>query len=176
MKANNKEVFTYLHHAFKREVDTMLHLLQKAIDYSREKGVDEKDVLDARLAPDMFPFVKQVQVFTDNVAGAIARLSGNAKPSLPDTETSFAELVARTEKVKEFINSVDPEKVEGLNELKIKLPWMPGNTYFEGGTYLQNYTMQNATFHLVIAYGILRHIGVHIGKTDYMGNIEMKSE
>jgi len=176
MKANNIEVYKYLHHSLLRETETMLHLLQKAEDYVKESGASATDILEARLAPDMFSFIKQVQVFTDNAAGAVARGAGLPKPSMPDTETSFQELIERTEKTKAFILSIDPEKVEGLDTLKVKLPWMPAGMYFEGGNYLSNFVMQNATFHLVIAYGILRHKGVNIGKTDYIGNLEMKSE
>lgn len=175
MKANIKENYKFIHHSFVRACDTALHLLQKGADFAHEKG-NQQELLDARLAPDMFDFKKQIQIFSDNVAGGIARGAGMQKPSMPDTETNFAELIARVEKTKEFILSVNPETVEGTESLKIKLPWMPEGMYFDAETYFGDFVIQNTMFHLVTAYDILRHNGVQIGKQDFTGSMEMKQE
>jgi hypothetical protein len=175
MKTNPKENYKFIHHAFVRELDTMLHLLQKAIDFSKEKNMEEGVILASKLAPDMFDFRKQIQVFTDNVAGGVARGAGLSKPSMPDTENTLEELIARTQKTKDFILSVDPEKVEGVENVQVKLPWMPDGMFFDAHTYLGDFVMQNATFHFVVAYCILRNLGVQIGKQDYMGPLEMKN-
>lgn len=176
MTLNNKEIYKYLHHSLLRSTDSMLHLLQKGKDFAREANKDESEMLEAKLAPDMFNFTKQVQVFTDNVAGAIARSASMDKPSFPDTETTFSELIIRTQKVKDFILSINPDTIDGFENLKIKLGWMPPGMYFSGATYLGNFVMQNCLFHLVTAYAIMRHNGVQIGKQDYMGPLEMGQE
>lgn len=182
-----KENYKFIHHSFVRACDTALHLLQKGVDFTKdqptpeatagtEKISAEQELLSARLYPDMFDFKKQIQVFSDNVAGGIARGGGLPKPSMPDTETTFAELIARVEKTKDFILSINPDTVEGIENLKIKLPWMPEGMYFDATTYFGDFVMQNTMFHLVTAYDILRHKGVQIGKQDFTGHIEMKKE
>ena len=72
--------------------------------------------------------------------------------------------------------SVNPETVEGIEDIKIKLPWMPEGMYFDADTYIGNFVLQNAFFHLVTAYGILRMKGIHLGKQDFMGTLDMKKE
>lgn len=170
-----KQEFKFIHHVFVRACDTALHLLQKGADFAKEKG-NEQELLNSKLIGDMFTFTKQIQVFTDNVAGSVARASGVEKISLPDTETAFAELIARVQKVKEFIQTINPENVEGIEERKIKLPWMSEGMYFSSKDYLESFVLQNVLFHLVIAYGLLRKEGVQIGKMDFIGNIDFKKE
>ena len=176
MKTNPNENYKYIHHAFVRELDSMLHLLQKAIDFCKEKNMDQSTLMATKLAPDMFDFRKQVQVFTDNVAGGVARGAGMAKPSMPDTENTLEELLTRTQKTKDFILSVDPEKVVGVEDVKVKLPWMSEGMFFDAHTYIGDFVMQNATFHLCMVYAILRNQGMQMGKQDYMGPLEMKNE
>lgn len=172
----NTEHYKLIHHVFLRACDTMLHLLQKAQDFAKEKNLTEAEVLAGKLALDMFDFKKQVQVFSDNAAGAVARGAGLEKPSMPDTEKSFDELVARLQKTREFILSVDPEKIPDPESLKIKLGWMPAGKYFTAHAYLGDFVLQNTLFHLTIAYAILRNMGANIGKSDFVGNLEMLSE
>jgi len=170
-----KQEFKFIHHAFVRACDTALHLLQKGADFAHEKG-NEQELLNAKLADDMFTFTRQIQVFTDNVAGIVARVGGLEKISLPDTETTFTELIARVQKTKDFIKNINPNEVEGIEERKIKLPWMQPGAYFEARDYLEKFAMQNVFFHLITAYGILRQNGVQIGKFDFIGSIDFKNE
>lgn len=170
-----KEEYKFVYNTLVRSCDNMLHLLQKATDHAVTNG-NEEDLLEGRLASDMFTFKRQVQIFSDNVAGGVARVYGVEKPSMPDTETSLAELIKRIEVTREFASTINPERVEGIDGRKIKLAWMPAGMYFEAGTYLKNFILQNTLFHLVTAYDILRHKGVQIGKQDFLGQIEMKQE
>lgn len=168
-----KEEYKFVYHALLRACDSCLHLLQKGADFAKEKG-SEEEVLNARLAPDMFPYIRQVQIFSDNVAGGVARVYGVEKPSMPDTEKNFSELIERINKTKEFVKSIDPETVEGIDTRKVSLGWMPEGMYFDAKEYLQGFVLQNSFFHLVTSYDILRNLGVQIGKTDFIGNLEMK--
>jgi len=176
MNTNPKENYKFVHHALMRACSTAIHLLQKGADFAKEKNIGEEELLSSRLAPDMFDLKKQFQIFADNVAGGVARAAMLEKPSFPDTEQTFAELLTRMEKVKEFITSIDPEQIADPTNVKIKLGWMPEGMYFDAHAYISDYVIQNSFFHLITAYGILRHKGANIGKQDYMGMIEMKKE
>ncbi len=170
-----KEQYKLIHHIFLRGLDSAAHVLQKGADFAKEKGT-EAELLDARLFPDMFDFKKQIQVFTDNVAGGMARPAGLTKPSMPDTETTFAELIERVKKTKDFVNSINPDAVEGIENVKIKLGWLPEGVHFTPETYLGNYVIQNTLFHLVTAYDILRHKGVSLKKPDFTGPLDMQQD
>ncbi len=175
----NIENYKFIRHIFIRSCDNMLHLLQKGKDFIKEKSLSEQEILDAKLAEDMYNFKKQVQIFSDNALGAIYRGASLEKPKMADDENYFDELVIRIEKTKELILNIDIEKLENIKnfeELKIKLPWMPSGTYFDAETYFGHFVVQNTLFHLVTAYNILRHKGVQIGKQDFLGPIEMKTE
>lgn len=176
MNTNPKENYKYIHHALLRACSTAIHLLQKAADFAKEKNMSDEELLSEKLAPDMFDLKKQFQIFADNVAGGIARAAQVERPSFPDTEKTIADLIERIEKVKAFVSSVDPDTIADPSGVKVKMGWMPEGMYFDSHAYISDYIIQNSFFHLVTAYGILRHKGANIGKQDYMGLIEMKKE
>jgi hypothetical protein len=101
--------------------DQMLSILKKGEVFIKEKNLDEKNFLEARLIDDMYPFVKQVQVFSDNIKGSISRLAGTETPVYEDKEISFAELIQRVENTKKYVESISPDLFEGSDEKKIKL-------------------------------------------------------
>lgn len=171
-----KENYILFYQLANRGCDTLLNLLGKAESFVAEKGVSADEILGAKLYEDMFNFTRQVQVYTDSVVGVVYRLAGQEKPSMPDTEKTFAELVARVNTAKEMLAKIDPKSVDEGEILarKISLPWMKG-MYFEAAEYLQNFAFNNSTFHLVTAYDILRMKGVQIGKMDFLGKVEMKA-
>jgi hypothetical protein len=156
-----------------RGLNTLIHLLTKAKDFASEKGLSEEEVLSWRLAPDMFDFKRQVQVFTGGIVGGVYRLAGLEKPSMPDTETSIEELMVRVGVARNHLAKINPNDVTGMEERKISLPWM-GGKYFEAETFLDEFLFMNNLFHLTTAYNILRSNGVQIGKMDFLGQIEMK--
>jgi hypothetical protein len=168
-----KSEYKFVYHTLLRACDSMLHLLQKGADFAKEKG-NEEEMLNAKLAEDMFNFTRQVQIFSDNVAGGVARVAGLEKPSMPDVEKTFVELIARMNTTKDFVKSVNPDTVDGIEGRQIRLGWMPEGMYYDATDYLQKFVLQNTFFHFVTAYDILRHKGVQIGKTDFMGPIDMK--
>jgi uncharacterized protein len=133
-------------------------------------------MLSARLAPDQFALVKQVQTATDNAKFIAARLAGKEWPSHPDTETTYEQLYARIASVVEFLGTFSREDFVGAGERKIKLPWMAPTQFLTGADYALQFAMPNYYFHLVTAYGIMRHSGVQLGKMDYIGPINIKSE
>ncbi len=133
---------------------------------------DEAELIEARLAPDMYPLAKQVQLVSDSAKGCGARLAGVEAPSMPDTEASFAELKDRCDKTISFLESLDPEAVEaGLSkQIELKFP-NGGGMRFDGLTYLNGFVLPNVYFHASMLYAILRAAGVDIGKLDFLAHL-----
>ncbi len=143
--------------------------LSKAAAHAEEKGIDESVFLNARHYPDMFPMIKQVQIATDFTTRGAARLSGQELPSFPDTETSFAELIARIEKAIEFVNASSDEAINASEETVFQLPAGKDVTMpLTGKAYVTTYIIPNLIFHSSTAYGILRSQGVVLGKRDFL--------
>lgn len=158
---------------FKKSLTAMTQLLRKVEGQVKERGDDEQALLQSRLIEDMFPLVKQVQVMSDNAKGAMARLSGVDAPIMEDNETTFSELITRLEKTLEFVNSVTAEALEGADDRKIVIAYMPGK-YQTAEDYIRDYALPNFYFHLVTAYGILRMNGYDIGKMDFAGGLNLR--
>jgi uncharacterized protein len=144
-------------------------ILDKATKHCEAKKIDPSVLLSYRLAPDMFPLVRQVQIMTDQAKGMAARLAGLEVPAYQDTETSFAELKARIAKTIDFVKSVDRSAIDAGVERAITLK--AGNTElkFTGRDYLTSFVFPNFYFHATTAYDILRHCGVELGKRDFLG-------
>ncbi len=130
-------------------------------------------MLALRLAPDMFPLVKQVQIACDNAKGASARLSLGEAPKMEDNEATFAELYARIDKTIAYLQTLTQEDFGGASAVTIKLPYFPTDMHFTGDGYARYYALPNFFFHTVTAYDILRANGVQIGKADFAGNLPL---
>lgn len=149
--------------------------LVKAQVFCAEKKVEESTLLQTRLAIDMLPFIKQVQIASDNAKGTAARLIGIEPPKMEDTEQSLSELMIRIDKTIAFLETLTPEQFENSAHTKIQLPYFP-EKHFLGGEFLPEYGVPNFFFHVVTAYAILRQVGVNIGKADYMGSLSMYND
>jgi uncharacterized protein len=145
-------------------------VLDKAAAHAAAKKVDPSVLLNARLYPDMFPMVRQIQIATDQAKGCIARLAGMEVPAYPDTEASFDDLKARIAKTIDFVKGVGAAKIDGTEDKTVTIPLGPQQREFKGQAYLLNFVLPNFYFHLATAYNILRHSGVEIGKRDFLGN------
>jgi hypothetical protein len=146
-------------------------VLDKGAAFAETRKIDPAMLLQARLYPDMHPLVKQVQIFTDQATRGISRLAGTEPASFPDTETSFAELKARIDKAVAHIKSFKPEQVDGSEERAIVMKTPRGDLNFTGQQYLLGFSLPNFFFHATAVYAILRHVGVDIGKMDFMGGM-----
>lgn len=155
--------------AFVRMLGNLSAILDKAAAHAEGKKIDPSIFINARLAPDMFPLSRQVQIATDMVKGCAARLAGIEVPRYEDTETTFAELQARIAKTKEFLQSVSAQQIDGSENRPITLKFGSRELSFLGQAYLLDFVIPNFHFHLTTAYAILRHNGVEIGKKDYTG-------
>src|SRR6202043_2699928 len=146
--------------------------LDKAEQHAAAKGFDVGVLLASRLAPDMKDFIYQVQSACDYVKAGAAWLSGQTPPKLEDNEQTIDELRARIRKTVAFAESVKEAQYAGASERKVKLSWAPGKI-IGGEDYLLQMTIPNTIFHIAMAYAILRHNGVDVGKMDFLGPINL---
>jgi hypothetical protein len=146
-------------------------VLTKAAEHAAARKIDPPALLQARLFPDMFPLLRQVQIATDFARSVAARLAGVEVPSAPDTEQSFDELQQRIASTVAFLDSLDPAGFDGSETREIVLrSGTPKERTLSGQAYLLSYGLPQFFFHVTTAYALLRHSGVDIGKRDYMGS------
>ncbi|MCC7048168.1 MAG: DUF1993 family protein [Alphaproteobacteria bacterium] len=154
---------------FLRMLGNLLAILDKAAKHADAKKIDPSVFVTARLAPDMFALARQVQIATDAAKGCAARLAGVEVPSYADTEASIPELQARIAKTIDFIKSIKPAQIDGSEDRTVTLKMRGKDVSFKGQPYMLNVAMPNFYFHVTTTYDILRHNGVEIGKTDFLG-------
>lgn len=152
-----------------RALTNLKSILGKAEAWAAEKNVKEATVLNARLALDMLPFVAQIRIVSDNAKGLAARLGGVENPAYADEETTFAELHERLQKTIDFVSSVPQSGFEGAEGREIVLKFPSRTMEFTGLSYLTGFAIPNIFFHVTTAYAILRHSGVPLGKSDFLG-------
>ncbi len=144
-------------------------VLAKAAAHVEAKGWDPDALLKARLYPDMFPLIRQVQIATDFAKGGAARLAQADVPAWDDVETSFPELIARVERAIAFVEGLEAAAFEGAETREVSLTRRGETHVFNAVDYLRGQAIPNFYFHLATAYAILRHNGVEIGKRDFLG-------
>jgi uncharacterized protein len=154
---------------FIRMLTNLSAVLKKGEAHAQSKKIEPAVLTGARLAPDMFPLVRQVQIATDQVKGCGARLAGMEVPKYEDNEQSFADLYARIDKTIAFLKSIKPEQLNGSEDRNVQLPLRDKTITIKGLDYLFERVYPNFFFHVTTAYAILRHNGVDIGKGDFLG-------
>jgi uncharacterized protein len=160
---------------FIKALSNMSAILDKAVLYAEEKKFDVSYLLQSRLFPDQFPFIRQIQVASDSAKGAAARLAGIEPPKMEDNESTVEDLKERIEKTIDFLKTLTPEQINGSEDKKISIWFIPGK-YLTGLEYITEMVLPNFYFHITTAYSILRHNGVSIGKSDYLGQLSLKEE
>lgn len=154
---------------FTRMLTNLLAMLEKAEAYAAERKFKPDLLVTARLAPDMLPLSFQIQSATDNSKFAVARLSGQTAPSWPDEEKTMEELKARVRKALDYLATFKPADIDGSAARPVTLKSRAGETTHAGADYLLARAMPNFYFHVTTAYAILRHNGVPLGKSDFVG-------
>jgi len=152
-----------------RILNHMSAIIDKAAAHCGPRKIDPAVIINYRLAANMFPFSRQIQIMTDQVKGMGARLSGQDVPSYPDTETTFDELKARIAKTIAFLNTITPAQLEGSEAREIVIKAGGSEFRFKGLAYVTDFYLPNFYFHAATAYDILRHAGVELGKRDFIG-------
>ncbi|SME92698.1 hypothetical protein SAMN06265365_101523 [Tistlia consotensis] len=146
--------------------------LDKAEAHAAARGLDPAELVGARLAPDMLPLSGQIQRASDTAKASVARLTGLAAPSFPDSETTLAELKERVARTLAFLGGVGREPFDGAEARSIELRFGKFQASYSGADYVTRFMLPNFFFHVTTAHGILRHQGVEVGKLDYLGRFD----
>lgn len=155
---------------FVRMLGNLLTWLDKAEAHAQARKFDVNNFVGLRLAPDMLPFSRQIQIATDTAKGCVARLAGLEVPKWDDNEATFDDLRARVRKAIDYVQSIPPSQIDGSEQREIVLPMRSGDPLrFTGENYVRFWVLPNFFFHVTTAYALLRHGGVEIGKGDYLG-------
>ncbi|MBL8337934.1 MAG: DUF1993 domain-containing protein [Rhodoferax sp.] len=147
----------------------LAHMLDKAQVFVDTRKCDPSALTLYRLAPDMLPFTRQIQIACDAAKNGIARIGGIEAPKFDDTETTLAELKARIGKTLDFLKTVPASALDGTETKDITFPVGKDATRtMQSEAYLKHWMLPNLFFHVTMAYAILRHNGVDLGKRDYL--------
>jgi uncharacterized protein len=144
-------------------------ILEKGAASAAQRKFEPGVLLAARLAPDMLPLTRQVQIGADLAKNSVARLAAMEPPRFEDTETTIEQLRARIARTIDFLHSVPASAFEDSETRDIRLPSGGRTLEFKGLEFLQRWAIPNVFFHVTTAYDILRHNGVELGKRDFLG-------
>ena len=153
---------------FVRNLENLLTWLDKAEQHADAKKFDTANYLSLRLAPDMLPFARQIQIASDAAKGCVARLAGLDVPKWDDNESTLADLRARVRKTIDYVQSIPAAQIDGSEARPITITLRSGDVHFQGQRYLEHWALPNFYFHLMTAYALLRQAGVDLGKQDYL--------
>lgn len=154
---------------FTRMLGNLSAFLEKGVAHAKQRKFEPAVLLTSRLAPDMHPLTRQVQIACDIAKNSVARLAAQEPPRFPDTETSFEELHARIARTLDYLKSIPASALEGAETRDIRLPSGERTLEFKGLDFLQHWAIPNEFFHVTMSYAILRHNGVELGKRDFLG-------
>lgn len=158
---------------FTKMLHNLSRIMDKAATFAEAKKIDSEVLLNSRLAPDQFNFIRQVQIATDSAKLCAFRLTGKETITHDDSEKTLPELKQRIESVIGYLNSLKPDDFKGAESKHITQPRWEGK-YLTGQEYVLEHALPNIYFHVTTAYSILRHNGVEIGKKDYLGELPYK--
>jgi hypothetical protein len=154
---------------YKTMLDNLSHFLDKAQAHAEARKFDPAALLQFRLAPDMLPFTRQIQLACDHAKNGVARMSGVEAPKFEDNESTFAELKARIRNTLDYLASVPADRLDGTEDKDITFPVGRESTRtMKAEAYLKHWSLPNFFFHVTTAYVILRHNGVELGKKDFL--------
>jgi len=156
---------------FVQTLTALAGVLAKAETHAAAKKFDPAVLLASRLAPDMFPLSRQVEIACDFAKSTVARLAGVEVPSFKNEEKSLADLRARMSKTLDYVRSFKPSEINGSEERDVTITLAGKPVTFKGQAYLIHFVLPNFYFHATVAYAILRHNGVELGKRDFMGSV-----
>jgi hypothetical protein len=156
---------------FVNALKNLSHILEKAQAHAEAKKIDPQILASSRLYPDMLPLTKQVQIASDTCKGLVSRLAGVDIPSYEDTEKTLVDLQARVTKTMAYVESFTPAQIDGTEDKDIVVKRGEKETHYKGMQFLLGHAIPNVYFHITTTYNILRHNGVEIGKSDYLGKV-----
>jgi hypothetical protein len=156
-----------------KTTENTLKIVLKTQTWANENNIEETVLLNAKLAPDMFSFSKQIQIVSDNLKGILSRMAMIDAPVMEDSETTLSELIQRLEKTLEYAKSIGVDSLNSSENQKIILPFMP-TKFLETEDYLFGFAIPNFYFHTSAIYCIVRNLGVSVGKMDFIGSLNLQ--
>jgi uncharacterized protein len=159
---------------FQQLLGGLSEVIDKAAAHCAEKKIEPAALITARLFPNMYTFARQVQATTQHATNVTARLIGQEPPALPEAAASFDDLKARVAKALEYLASIKPDQMQGSETKDIEVKRGTGPMIFSGRNFLFCFVLPNFYFHVTTAYDILRHNGVVLAKSDFMGSFQPK--
>jgi uncharacterized protein len=157
---------------FVRMLGNLLNWLDKAEAHAAARKFEPSVLLSVRLAPDMLPFTRQIQIACDAAKFGVARLAGVEAPKFEDNESSFDELRERVRKTIDYVKSLPVDQIDGTEDKDVTVPRRDGPMIIKGEPYLKHFVMPNFYFHVTTTYALLRHNGVDLGKGDFLGSLK----
>ena len=155
---------------FVKMLSSLLKWLDKAEAHAQARKFDANNFLTLRLAPDMLPLSRQIQIASDAAKGCMAPLAGVEIPKWPDDEATLDDLRARVKKTIDYVQGVGAAQVDGSEGREVTIPLRSGDALkFDGETFLRHFALPNFYFHVTTVYALLRQAGVELGKADYLG-------
>lgn len=154
-------------------LNALVAVLDKAVAHAEAKKVDPSVLLGWRLAPDMYPLTRQIQIITDQAKNGLSRLANVEPPRYEDNETTVEALRERLLKTLAYIKTLDRAAIDASAERTITFPLGPKKAEMIGAAYLNHFVLPNFYFHLTAAYAIARNFGADIGKRDFIGAIPL---
>lgn len=162
--------YTDMQHILLKNLQAGHDFLVKLQDLCASQGKSESELIDGRLAADMFPFVRQIQIMSDNAKAAIARLADKEAPQMEDNEKTLEELKHRLTRTIAYLETFSAEDFAEADTRQVVRPYFPGK-YQHGEDYLIEFVYANFFFHYAVAYAIARMQGFEIGKADFIGGL-----
>lgn len=162
-------MYAMSHDVFEKALNQLVHVMEKGVANAKARNFDPNVFVGLRLAPDMLPFARQVQLSCDFAKNSMARLAGIDPPKFEDNEATMDELLARVKKTLDYLATIPAAALEGSEDRDIKIPLRDRTVEFKGLPFLQTWALSNFFFHYVTAYNLLRHNGVDVGKRDFLG-------
>ena len=154
-----------------RAMTNLADILEKGAAHAEAKKIDPAVLIGSRLYPDMFPLAKQVQIASDTAKIGTSRIAQVTPPSYEDNETTFPQLIERARKTIAYLETLKPEQLDGTEGNTVTWKTQSGPKEMKAQAYLLHHLLPNVFFHVSMAYAILRHNGVEVGKKDYLGKI-----
>jgi len=156
---------------FIRALKNLTVVLQKGEAFAKARKIEPEVLINDRLAPDMFTLARQIQIATDVARRGVARLAGVEPQKFEDKEKTFADLYDRINRTIAYLESFRPPQIDGTEDKQISFEIRGNKVNFTGKEVLLNFSIPNVFFHTTVTYAILRHNGVEIGKSDFLGNM-----
>jgi hypothetical protein len=154
---------------FRKMLGNLNHILDRGLANAQARKFEPQVLVASRLAPDMLPLARQIQIACDGAKNGTARLAGVEAPKFEDNEATFDELKARIAKTVAWLDTVPADRLNGTEDKEITFPiGRDATRTMKGEDYLKHWVLPNFFFHVTMAYAILRHNGVDLGKVDYL--------